>query len=320
MVEYSDLLVGAEIMSLAFSPIQERQLHILDSLGNMRTTEISRRAAENTSISTIIQNEQPLVMSAILWDRSKRLLYSATILPFDDDRRAEVSLWNLDKMDRENSKRHQVSFLRYFSNIRSDNLVIEFDPVLQIGINHSAWNDFPWSAITRKAESVIFDTIGGMKEYVEKLNLTPDESLMDCTPKVSTKVSFDSNCSLGFFMSSIYVPIATSSSRRQWTFSVIMDIRSLTSPKARQTGAWHTATVGAISKEILLTAYHEESRTLAYSISLQYTDKVEEHDTRFAFMSRLLICNLTQQSLWDIDVYQRDFFLISSVYHMGENS
>ena len=66
--EYSDLLAGAEIMSISFSPLRERQIRILDTLGNIRTAEVSRQAADGTSFSTIFQNEQPLLLSSIASD------------------------------------------------------------------------------------------------------------------------------------------------------------------------------------------------------------------------------------------------------------
>ncbi len=303
-VEYSTLLAGAEVQCLAFSPIQERQLHILDSLGNVRAVEISRRVDDARSISTLQQRDQPLFLSAVV----SGCLYSAVILSSREEEEPRLLSYDLDTLcSNELWRRYSFSFLRTFLHIRSDNLVVNFDPVLQNGTMPLDYSTWLRAAIG--AQSAIEATRDGTLETVRDLKLGPDEAMVDATPRISTKVSFDAACTTGFFLSVIYTPLASIGSQWQWSVSVIVDIRSLETPKARKTGDWFTGNVGSVSEEFLCSAYHEETKTLAYSVSLFYKDRSEENERWF--MNRLMICHVGQQSLWEIELDDRQTYLKS---------
>jgi nucleoside-triphosphatase THEP1 len=79
-VEYSSLLLGANILSFAFCPIHERRLYLLDSYGIMRILGIARKATSTTTISTVRSDDTEPILSAMLDDSSSpQKLFTATI-------------------------------------------------------------------------------------------------------------------------------------------------------------------------------------------------------------------------------------------------
>jgi nucleoside-triphosphatase THEP1 len=78
-VEYSNLLLGANILSFSFCPIHERRLYLLDSYGVMRILGIARTATSTPNISTVRAEDEKPILSAISQSSPCATLFTATI-------------------------------------------------------------------------------------------------------------------------------------------------------------------------------------------------------------------------------------------------
>jgi hypothetical protein len=209
-----------------------------------------------------------------------------------------------------------LSFIRDLTQIESQTLILNFDPILQ-----SIWPIKPsqpdsWIMVGRGAQDAIEATLGALLEAGETFDMSNEDSLRDLSPRVSTKVAFNNLATLGFFQTLIYLPTPSVGGQPFWNLTMIMDIRWLDTPKARKTGVWGFGTVGTTQDEYLAGAYHEGKKLLAYSVSLEYRDKSRE--THRWFTSQLCLAYLGPQEYYEIDPDPRGTFIDSNMYDLGK--
>lgn len=322
-VDSSKLLDGADLTSFCFSRTQDRQLYLLDAFGNMRTVLLSGQTA-----STIPSEDNPLLLSEVLVEGHQRQVYSASIIPMMHSQgRAELmretteiafpepsyeaSLTDIESLS-PCLARFSAACLRHFRAIKSKTVVVDCAPILAAEARGSNLDPYTWPKISLGAQSAIEATVDGDQELIEDLGLKPDESLINTTPKINTYVTFDHSVTRGFFHSAIHYPISSERGQPRWWLTMIMDIRSIETPKSRKTGAWRIGPIGCVSQQNLASAYHEENKQLAFSVSLLYTDRAAE--TASWYLTRLCLCNLAEPFYGVSQADSRGNFLQSTVF------
>jgi hypothetical protein len=171
-----------------------------------------------------------------------------------------------------------------------------------------------WYRVGLGAQGAIEATIGGLEEAFVDIDMTGEQGTGDMGSRVSTKVTFNSFATLGFFHSLIYHRLPTSRGQPLWNVTMIMDVRSLDTPKARKTGTWMFCNVGTVLEEYLVCAYHEKTKLLAYSVCLDYMDKSQE--SHRWYLCRLCLSYIGFQE-WDIDLDPRGTFITSKSHDLS---
>ncbi|KAK4457311.1 hypothetical protein QBC42DRAFT_279419 [Cladorrhinum samala] len=327
-LDFLYLVDGADLVSIGFSPTAERQLCLLDCVGNMRTMDITAKMTTGEpGTLTVATGKKQVHMSVVLGShgvsetpilcRGSTLVTEmdwadlplATIKSsdpadmFPDTASSRSLAWNLESL--QEAPRHGIdlSFIRYLLRIQSRNLVVA-DPApvvrnLQLRRRRKYRQAGNWASIADAAQRSIQDTIDGCEEYYQDIEIAAPKEQRRSLRRVSTLVTFDEAATMGFFQSVIYNPVLPMPGQPMWRMSMIMNIRWLDTPKSRKTGAWHTAWVGTVYHESMACVYHQETKMLAYSVSLLFD--VRARRNRFFMCTRLCLCALSEQT------YERRF-------------
>lgn len=346
-LQFQHLFDGADLVSFTFTPMAERQLCLLDCVGSMRTLDISTKITVGEAASKVVTGKKPIPMSVVLGcrggaDTSILCHGSAMVTEMDwegvplakikssqaadmfPDLTYETSTWNLESLQEIPRPGVDLSFIRYLLRIPSRNLLIS-DPAPVIR-NHQLQKRGRyaevrnWADIAQAAQRAIQDTIDGNEEYYQALGIAgPKEPNDGDLTRVSTMVTFDEAATMGFFQSVIYNPVLPERGQPTWQVSMIVNIQSLDTPRARKTGTWSVSSVGTVYSESLACTYHQGSKMLAYSVSLLWDNRARP-DHRFWAMTRLCLCALSEQGherrFEQID--DRGTFLNSEVYAIGQ--
>jgi hypothetical protein len=228
-----------------------------------------------------------------------------------------ATTWDLRILDKGPKGARPLSFLRDLMQIKSQNLVVDFEPILdQLLWPESTYQPHAWDLVGAGAQAAIDATMTSLLEAYQDFEMSNEDALRDLSPRASTKTTFNVASTLGFFQTLIYLPLPSVGGQPFWNLTMIMDIRSLETPKARKTGIWGFANVGTTQDEHLAYAYNEGKRLLAYSVCLEYMDRSKE--IRRWFISRLCLVYLGPQEYYDIDVDPRGTFIESAMYDLGE--
>jgi hypothetical protein len=99
---------------------------------------------------------------------------------------------------------------------------------------------------------------------------------------------------------------------------MIMDVRSLETPKARKTGVWSFATIGSVYSDSIAAAFHEETQVIAYCANMHYTQKLAEGS--YWYNTTLAWCDLKMQVNRDIDRDPRGVYNSSESCSLGKVS
>lgn len=330
-VEYSDLFDGADLTTFSFSRTRDHQLYLLDAFGNLRTLLISRPSEMKSS--TVIVGKQPMLLSGVAQGSPTWYLCSTSIMPMaltpgrahfaSDNIQAafaepsfRTSQIDLRTLQYEQMRRKTLSLapVRHFQVIQSNDLVIDYDAVLNFTAQNLYYSPYTWSVMAADAQAAIEDTTNRIRDVIEELSLEPEESLKDKSPRVKTSISFDQNLTRAFFHSVVYNPVVSKRGQPRWMLTMIMGIRSTATRKARKTGKWMIGIVGTVSQENMARAYHEGHKTLAFSVSLLYIDRGAE--THSWYLSRLCICTLFESLYQDSQTDPRGTFLESLSYSL----
>lgn len=200
--------------------------------------------------------------------------------------------------------------------IKSQTLIIDFESVLESMWPMKLSQPNSWSMVGRGAQDAIEATLGFLAELQETFDMSKEDTLRDLSPRISTKATFNSPATIGFFQTLMYLPLPSVGGQPFWNLTMIMDIRWLDIPKARKTGIWDFGNVGTTQHECLACDYHEGKRLLAYSVCLEYRDKSQ--DTHRWFLSRLCLAYLGPQEYYEIDPDPRGTYIESASYILGE--
>jgi len=332
-VEYSSLLMGANIMSFALCSIHERRLYLLDSYGITRIIEIARKAVSTTAVSTVRADDRPPILSAVLETDVSQTLVTATlsqsklvvkvngnlkeVQQIPNSPTLVPKFWDLNSLGKITSSLRSLSFLRDMLTIESQTLIVDFEPIPGVARTMARTNfcqSQNWTRIGIGAQRAIQDTLDGLAESHEHLDMSAEAGLRDMTPRISTRATFNSLATLGFFQSVIQYPLPSKDGQPFWSLTMIMDIRSLDYHKARKTGSWVFMKSGTVQEEYLACSYHEERKLLAYSVCMEWMDKSEE--TPRWFGARLCLAYIGVQE-WDIDPDPRGTFITTKSYDLG---
>jgi hypothetical protein len=226
----------------------------------------------------------------------------------------EASLTEIESLSPTQPGNLSPAWIRHFRTIKSNTVVVDCDSVLQAMARGLNISPYAWPTVSRNAQSAIEVTANGMNEAIVDYKLEPEESLKDTAPRITTSVTFDYSVTRAFFHSVIYNPVASSRGQPMWIPTMIMDIRSIENPKARKTGKWMIGIVGTVSQENIASAYHEESKLLAFSVSLIFNNRAAE--THWCFLTRLCLCNLSEPLYRNSQADKRGTFLDSLSYNL----
>jgi hypothetical protein len=224
--------------------------------------------------------------------------------------------WSLESFKQIPSNICTTSFIRDMLCIMSSNLKIDFEPILQAMVYGQAYRSRQWRRVAVGAQEAIQATMEGLVEVHKHINMSDEMDKRDLTPRTSTNITFNKSATIGFFQSLICYPRPSVRGQPLWDVTMIMDIRYLDIPKARKTGNWAMGIIGSVHEEVLACAYHEKTKLLAYSVSLDYLNKSKQE--YHWFMSRLCLCHIGVQSHWDIDPDPRGTFIDSNTYAIGK--
>ncbi|KAK3335249.1 hypothetical protein B0T19DRAFT_452137 [Cercophora scortea] len=329
-IEFNRLFDGAELTSFCFSRTEDRQLYLLDGFGNMRTLSLSRKS--NNTTSTLQNQKQIMLLSGIYCEGNSHHVYSSSLNPMtrsatlaefrkEDPQDSfplpafEASITRVDTLVTSRSKQINMPYIRHFRNIKSKTVVVDYDPILQAiangqNVTNSSWGDW----LPDHAQFAIEATTEGNQESIADWDLAPEESLKDTAPRITTSVTFDTNVTRAFVHSVIYNPVASLRGQPRWVLTMIMDVRSTETLVARKTGKWRFALVGTVSQEDLASAYHHETKLIAYSVSLLYRDRTTE--THSWFLTRLCLCHLADTLHAHAATDPRGTFLDSVTYRL----
>jgi hypothetical protein len=225
--------------------------------------------------------------------------------------------WNLGTLEQQPSSLQpsMFAFVRDMMFVSSDTLIIDFDPLLDCMLSSKAFRPQQWPRVALGAQGAIMVTVRALLDSYKEAGLELENPESEPGFRASTKITFNSTATLGFFHTLIYCRMPTVQGQPVWYTTMIMDIRSLDSPKARKTGTWHFGAVGTVKEEYLASAYHDNTKLLAYSMSVEYMDRTG--DTHRWFSARLCLAYVGLQE-WDIDRDERGTYIHSKTYDLGE--
>ena len=223
--------------------------------------------------------------------------------------------WDLKTLQQKAPHLQPLSFLRDLTSVNSDTLIVDFEPILNWMFSSKICRTQDWRRIALGAQAAVMTTVGGSLENFEKACIELEDPDSESCYQISTRVTFNSAATLGFFQSMIYFRRPSMGGQPLWYTTMIMDIRWLDSPKARKTGTWLFATVGTVQEEYLATAFHENTKLLAYSVTIEYMDR--SADTLRWFTSRLCLSYIGVQE-WEKDRDERGTFVDSKSYDLSK--
>ncbi|KAK3693427.1 hypothetical protein B0T22DRAFT_40183 [Podospora appendiculata] len=331
-IEFNKLFDGAELTSFCFSRTEDRQLYLLDGFGNMRTLSLSRKSSNNTT-STLHNQKQIMLFSGIYSHGNSHHVYSSSLNPMtksitlaqlrkEDTQDAfpdpsfAATVTRVDTLVTSRPRRIGMPYVRYFRNIKSNTVVVDYDAILQaIANGRSVTKSFWGGWLPDDAQVAIEATTEGDRECIADWDLAPEESLKDTAPRITTSVTFDTNVTRAFVQSVIYNPVASLRGQPRWMLTMIMDVRSTETLVALKTGKWRIALVGTVSQQDLASAYHDETKLVAYSVSLLYRDRTTE--THSWFLTRLCLCHLADTLYAHAATDPRGTFLDSVTYRLS---